>query len=140
MLKLWLNRAFTATLHRTRYRATHVAAAVNLRGAALCRAPAQHNFFVSFITWVSLAGRGVGVAALIVILSVMNGFEDELRDRLLSLTAHARIVAIAAHDRAQGQVGSALRRAWRGSSGVLRASLRTWSCRRWQCARRRCCP
>jgi lipoprotein-releasing system permease protein len=52
-----------------------------------------HKFFVSFITWASLVGVCVGVAALIVILSVMNGFEDELRDRLLSLGAHARIVA-----------------------------------------------
>ncbi|MFO1427166.1 MAG: hypothetical protein U1F11_09350 [Steroidobacteraceae bacterium] len=34
-----------------------------------------HKFFVSFITWVSLIGVAVGVAALIVILSVMNGFE-----------------------------------------------------------------
>ncbi len=39
-----------------------------------------HKFFVSFITWVSLLGVGLGVAALIVILSVMNGFEGELRD------------------------------------------------------------
>src|SRR5690349_7462567 len=53
----------------------------------------SHAFFVSFITWVSLSGVAVGVAALIVILSVMNGFEDELRERLLSLTADARIVA-----------------------------------------------
>ncbi len=43
----------------------------------------QHKFFVSLITWVSLAGVSLGVAALIVILSVMNGFEGELRDRLL---------------------------------------------------------
>ncbi len=52
-----------------------------------------HKFFVSFITWVSLAGVCVGVAALIVILSVMNGFEGELRERLLSLSSHARVVA-----------------------------------------------
>jgi lipoprotein-releasing system permease protein len=52
-----------------------------------------HKFFVSFITWASVVGVCVGVAALIVILSVMNGFEDELRDRLLSLTAHARVIA-----------------------------------------------
>jgi lipoprotein-releasing system permease protein len=51
-----------------------------------------HKFFVSFITWVSLLGVGLGVAALIVILSVMNGFEGELRDQLLALSAHARIV------------------------------------------------
>jgi lipoprotein-releasing system permease protein len=52
-----------------------------------------HRYFVSFITWVSLAGVGVGVAALIVILSVMNGFESELRDRLLALSAPVRITA-----------------------------------------------
>jgi lipoprotein-releasing system permease protein len=54
-----------------------------------------HKFFVSFITWASLVGVCVGVAALIVILSVMNGFEDELRDRLLALGAHVRVVAAA---------------------------------------------
>ena len=53
----------------------------------------SHRYFVSFITWVSLAGVALGVAALIVVLSVMNGFESELRDRLLSLGAHARVVA-----------------------------------------------
>ena len=42
------------------------------------------KFFVSFITWASLVGVCVGVAALIVILSVMNGFERELRNRILS--------------------------------------------------------
>ncbi len=52
-----------------------------------------HKFFVSFITWAALMGVCSGVAALIVVLSVMNGLEDELRDRLLSLSAHARIVA-----------------------------------------------
>jgi len=51
----------------------------------------SHKFFVSFITWVSVLGVCVGVAALIVILSVMNGFEGELRDRLLALSAHARV-------------------------------------------------
>ena len=51
-----------------------------------------HRFFVSFITWVSLLGVCLGVAALIVVLSVMNGFEGELRDRLLALSAHARVV------------------------------------------------
>jgi lipoprotein-releasing system permease protein len=53
----------------------------------------QHQFFVSFISWVSLAGIGLGVAALITILSVMNGFEAELRVRLLSLAAHATLPA-----------------------------------------------
>jgi lipoprotein-releasing system permease protein len=52
----------------------------------------QHTFFVSFITWVSLGGVALGVAALVVVLSVMNGLKNELRDRLLTLTAHARVV------------------------------------------------
>jgi lipoprotein-releasing system permease protein len=55
----------------------------------------SHKFFVSFITWVSVVGVCVGVAALIVILSVMNGFEGELRDRLLALSAHARLLPTA---------------------------------------------
>ena len=54
------------------------------------------RFFVSFITWASLIGVCVGVAALIVILSVMNGFESELRDRLLSLSAPVRVTAVGA--------------------------------------------
>lgn len=49
------------------------------------------QFFVSFISWISLLGIGVGVAALITIISVMNGFEGELRTRLLSLASHATL-------------------------------------------------
>jgi len=51
----------------------------------------SHKFFVSFITWISLLCVCLGVTALIVILSVMNGLEGDLRDRLLALSAHARI-------------------------------------------------
>ena len=53
----------------------------------------QHQYFVSFISWVSLAGICLGVAALITILSIMNGFEGELRTRLLALAAHATLPA-----------------------------------------------
>src|SRR3984957_154307 len=53
----------------------------------------EHSFFVSFITWVSLGGVAIGVLALITVLSVMNGFEGELRSRLLSLSAHATLTA-----------------------------------------------
>jgi lipoprotein-releasing system permease protein len=56
----------------------------------------EHGFFVSFITWVSLVGVALGVAALITVLSVMNGLESELRTRLLSLTAHAALNAAGA--------------------------------------------
>ena len=51
----------------------------------------EAGFFVSFITWASLIGVALGVAVLISILSIMNGFEAELRDRLVSLSAHATI-------------------------------------------------
>src|SRR5215475_2635864 len=51
----------------------------------------EHSFFVSFIAWVSLLGVAVGVAALIIVLSVMNGLQGEFRSRLLSLAAHATL-------------------------------------------------
>jgi len=50
-----------------------------------------HNRFVSFISAISILGVAVGVAVLIVVLSVMNGFETELRTRILSLAAHASL-------------------------------------------------
>jgi len=51
----------------------------------------RQGFFVSFISWVSMLGVCIGVAALITIISVMNGFEGELRSRLVALTAHATL-------------------------------------------------
>jgi len=51
----------------------------------------RQGFFVSFISWVSMLGVCLGVAALITIISVMNGFEGELRGRLVALTAHATV-------------------------------------------------
>ena len=84
----------------------------------------SHSFFVSFITWASLLGVGVGVAALIVILSVMNGFESELRDRLLSLGAQVRVTEAAAASGGAARAGpppdwhSAMRLV-RGAAGVV---------------------
>jgi lipoprotein-releasing system permease protein len=52
------------------------------------------NRFVSFISSISMAGVAIGVAVLIVVLSVMNGFEREVRVRILSLTSHASISAL----------------------------------------------
>jgi lipoprotein-releasing system permease protein len=49
--------------------------------------------FLSLLSWVSLLGMMLGVAALIIVLSVMNGFQAELRDRLLNVMAHVRIEA-----------------------------------------------
>jgi lipoprotein-releasing system permease protein len=51
----------------------------------------SQGFFVSFISWVSMLGICVGVAALITIISVMNGLEGELRGRLLSLASHSTL-------------------------------------------------
>jgi lipoprotein-releasing system permease protein len=53
----------------------------------------HRGFFVSFISWISMLGICVGVAALITIISVMNGLGNEVRGRLLSLTSHATISA-----------------------------------------------
>src|SRR5437870_587 len=84
----------------------------------------SHAFFVSFITWASLLGVGVGVAALIVILSVMNGLESELRDRLLSLGAQVRVTEAAAASGGAARAGpppdwhSAMRLV-RGAAGVV---------------------
>ncbi|MEY2696665.1 MAG: hypothetical protein RL333_803 [Pseudomonadota bacterium] len=47
--------------------------------------------FISFITLTSVMGIALGVAALITVLSVMNGFEAELRERILGMTSHASI-------------------------------------------------
>jgi lipoprotein-releasing system permease protein len=78
----------------------------------------QHKFFVSFITWVSLLGVALGVAALIVVLSVMNGFEGELRERLLSLSAHARVVATGPAATVENSGLAARLRALPGVAGV----------------------
>ncbi|MDH4105645.1 MAG: lipoprotein-releasing ABC transporter permease subunit [Gammaproteobacteria bacterium] len=51
------------------------------------------NRFLSFISLISMVGVAIGVAVLIVVLSVMNGFEHELRARILSLTSHATVTA-----------------------------------------------
>jgi lipoprotein-releasing system permease protein len=49
------------------------------------------NRFISFISWISVAGIGLGVAALIVVLSVMNGFQKEVTERMLSVVAHIEV-------------------------------------------------
>jgi len=51
----------------------------------------RRNGFVSFIAMTSMLGIALGVAALIVVLSVMNGFGKQLRERTLGMTAHATI-------------------------------------------------
>jgi lipoprotein-releasing system permease protein len=51
----------------------------------------RRNRFISFISGVSMLGIALGVAALIIVLSVMNGFQKEVRDRMLSVVAHVEV-------------------------------------------------
>lgn len=69
----------------------------------------SRGFFVSFISWISMLGICLGVAAIITIISVMNGLASELRTRLLSPASHATLAA--SPDRMQG---------WRDLSDQIR--------------------
>ncbi|MBP7420681.1 MAG: lipoprotein-releasing ABC transporter permease subunit [Burkholderiaceae bacterium] len=53
----------------------------------------RRNGFISFISGVSMLGIALGVAALIIVLSVMNGFQKDVRDRMLSVVSHIEIFA-----------------------------------------------
>jgi lipoprotein-releasing system permease protein len=53
----------------------------------------RRNHFISFISLTSMAGMALGVAALIVVLSVMNGFQQELRNRILAVVSHVQIAS-----------------------------------------------
>jgi lipoprotein-releasing system permease protein len=54
----------------------------------------RRNHFISFISLISMAGIALGVAALIVVLSVMNGFQQELRARILGVVSHVQIFGV----------------------------------------------
>jgi len=54
----------------------------------------RRNHFISFISLISMLGIGLGVAALIVVLSVMNGFQKELRTRILGVVSHVQVSGI----------------------------------------------
>lgn len=66
---------------------------VGLRYTRSGRRAGRKNGFISFISALSVAGIGLGVAALIVVLSVMNGFQKEVRDRMLSVLSHIEVIA-----------------------------------------------
>jgi lipoprotein-releasing system permease protein len=53
----------------------------------------RRNGFISFISGVSMLGIALGVAALIIVLSVMNGFQKEVRDRMLGVVSHVEVYA-----------------------------------------------
>ncbi len=54
----------------------------------------RKNHFISFISAISMLGIAVGITALITVISVMNGFEKELRERILGMLAHATITSV----------------------------------------------
>lgn len=53
----------------------------------------RRNHFISFISLISMLGMALGVCALIVVLSVMNGFQKEIRTRILGIAPHLQINA-----------------------------------------------
>lgn len=54
---------------------------------------ASRSGFISFVAWISVSGLVLGVAALIVVLSVMNGFEQAMKDKILGVVPHIQITA-----------------------------------------------
>jgi len=66
---------------------------IGLRYTRAGRRARRRNGFISFISAISMAGIALGVAALIVVLSVMNGFTKEVRDRMLSVLSHIEVSA-----------------------------------------------
>ena len=76
----------------------------------------KRNGFMSFITMVSIAGIALGVMALIVVLSVMNGFQKEIRGQLLNVAPHAEI---GYYDNGGGENWQNLRQFVKGKKEVL---------------------
>ena len=64
---------------------------IGLRYTRANRRAGRRNGFISFISGLSVAGIALGVAALITVLSVMNGFQKEVRDRMLSVLSHVEV-------------------------------------------------
>jgi lipoprotein-releasing system permease protein len=67
---------------------------IGLRYTRAIRGVGRRNGFISFISGLSVAGIALGVAALIIVLSVMNGFQKEVRDRMLSVLSHIEVSAV----------------------------------------------
>lgn len=70
----------------------------------------RRNHFISFISFISIAGVALGVTALITVLSVMNGFEKELRTRILGVASHSTITGVDAGMRNWQQLPSLIAR------------------------------
>lgn len=66
---------------------------IGLRYTRASRRSGRRNGFISFISMLSVAGIALGVAALIIVLSVMNGFQKEVRGKMLSVLSHIEVLA-----------------------------------------------
>ncbi len=92
LLKLELDIAWRYVRSSRKYkRASHTRSGAS--GRPVMRNPS--NPFVSFISMLSMAGIALGVAALIVVMSVMNGFQKEVRARMLSVISHIEVMGAA---------------------------------------------
>ncbi|MGH6609223.1 MAG: lipoprotein-releasing ABC transporter permease subunit [Burkholderiaceae bacterium] len=67
---------------------------IGLRYTRAGRRARRRNAFISFISGISMIGIALGVMALIVVLSVMNGFVSQVRDRMLSVVSHVEVFAV----------------------------------------------
>lgn len=76
------------------------------------RRGSRRDGFISFVSAASMLGIALGVAALIIVLSVMNGFQREVRDRMLSVLPHIEIFA-------PGEIGAELLADWRAQLAPL---------------------
>nr|BFE90013.1 hypothetical protein GCM10020185_05490 [Pseudomonas brassicacearum subsp. brassicacearum] len=70
----------------------------------------RRNRFVSFISMTSMIGLALGVLAMIVVLSVMNGFQREMSSRILGMVPHATIVGVNPIDDWQPVAAAALKK------------------------------
>ena len=77
----------------------------------------RRNHFISFISLISMLGIALGVTVLITVISVMNGFEKELRERILGVVSHATVQAIGKPLQNWVEIGDSLR-AYDGVTGI----------------------
>lgn len=64
----------------------------------------RRQTFISIITFISMTGVALGVFALVVVLSVMNGFEQDLRERILGTTAHIHVLSLKGNIKEYGSI------------------------------------
>ncbi len=95
---------------------------IGLRYTRAGRRARRRNRFISFISGISMLGIALGVMALIVVLSVMNGFVSQVRDRMLSVVSHVEVFA---RRRRAGATGRASRRRRAAEPGSDRRRART---------------